>query len=218
MKTQSLYLLICLLFSSLTFAAEPGYPVHWWQTVDRSTAPGWEVLPQDANAGEVILSKRNELGILSNFAPTAFIYKGIPYESVEGFWQSLKYPESENDIRANFEGIEWPYTRVEVEQMTGFLARKAGGYANANMREMDIDWVTFKGKKIKFWTVSKGVHYKLIKDALRTKALHHPNVMSTLMSTGNLILKADHQMGDAPPAWFYNKIWMELRTEFRDNL
>lgn len=218
MKTSILYFLISLFISSLTFASDSGYPAHWWQTVDRSTAPGWEVLPQEAGLGEVVLSKRNELGILSNFAPTSFVYKDIPYESVEGFWQSLKYPESELDRRATYEGIEWPYSRVEVEQMTGFLARKAGGYANANMREMGIDWVTFKGKKIKFWTVSKGVHYRLIKDALRTKAIQNSDVMTILLSTGDLVLKADHHMGDAPPAWFYNKIWMELRKEFRQNL
>ena len=31
----------------------------------------WEILPQVAKSGEVILSKRNELGILSNFAATS---------------------------------------------------------------------------------------------------------------------------------------------------
>ena len=37
-------------------------------------APAWEIFPQDAKAGEVILSKRNELGLLSNFAPTPFAF------------------------------------------------------------------------------------------------------------------------------------------------
>ncbi len=218
MKNLTLSTLILFFLTTLTFAANSDYPAHWWQEVDRSTAPGWEVLPQDAKEGEVILSKRNELGILSNFAATDFVYKETLYKSVEGFWQSLKYPESDEDVRATTEGIEWPYTRVEVEQMTGFLAKKAGGYANSNMREMGIDWVTFQGKKIKFWTVSKGLHYQLIKDALRTKAKQNPKVMEVLMSTGDLKLKADHIMGDAPPAWFYNKIWMELRKEFREEV
>lgn len=218
MKNLTLQILFFFLFSSLSFASGFDYPEHWWQEVDRSSAPGWEVLPQEANEGEVILSKRNELGILSNFAATEFIYKDTLYKSVEGFWQSLKYPESENDMRANFEGIEWPYSRNEVELMIGFLARKAGGYANSNMREMGIDWVTFEGKRIKFWTNTKGVHYELIKDALRTKARQNPKVMEILLSTGDLILRPDHFMGDAPPAWFYNKIWMELRSEFRKEI
>lgn len=215
MKNLTLHILFLFLISFTALGADSSYPAHWWQEVDRSTAPGWEVLPQDASEGEVILSKRNELGILSNFAATDFIYKGTLYKSVEGFWQSLKYPESDLDSRANHEGIEWPYTRSEVELMTGFLAKKAGGYANSNMREMGIDWVTFQGKRIKFWTVSKGVHYKLIKDALRTKAKQNTRVMEVLMSTGDLKLRPDHIMGDAPPAWFYNKIWMELREEFK---
>ncbi|OUR99977.1 hypothetical protein A9Q84_02795 [Halobacteriovorax marinus] len=216
MTKHTLRSIILFLFSTLIFAAEPGYPQHWWQEVDPSSASSWEVLPQAAGAGEVILSKRNELGILSNFAATPFIYKEIAFESVEGLWQSLKYPEGEDDFRATYEGLEWPYTRSEVEQMVGFLARKAGRYANANMREMDINWVTFKGKKIKLWvsTTTKGVHYRLIKDALKSKAMQNPEVMSVLMSTGDLILRPDHSMGERPPAWFYNKIWMELRAEF----
>jgi len=52
----------------------PGhYPAHWWARVEDSQKPAWEVLPQAAQPGEVILSKRNELGILSNFAATPFL-------------------------------------------------------------------------------------------------------------------------------------------------
>jgi hypothetical protein len=53
----------------------------------------------------VILSKRNELGILSNFAPTPFTLHGKRYASVEGFWQMMLYPENSNDPRAKFPGI-----------------------------------------------------------------------------------------------------------------
>jgi len=35
----------------------------------------------------------NELGLLSNFAPTPFVFHGQRYASVEGFWQMMKYPE-----------------------------------------------------------------------------------------------------------------------------
>ena len=41
----------------------------------------------------MILSKRNELGILSNFAATPFTLYGKRYASVEGFWQMMLYPE-----------------------------------------------------------------------------------------------------------------------------
>jgi hypothetical protein len=58
-------------------------------------SPEWEVLPQEAGPGEVILSKRHELGLLSNFAPTPFTFRGRRYASLEGFWQMMLYPESE---------------------------------------------------------------------------------------------------------------------------
>jgi hypothetical protein len=40
------------------------YPAAWWAPVPRESAASWEILPQDAGPGEVILSKRTELGIL----------------------------------------------------------------------------------------------------------------------------------------------------------
>src|SRR5205823_2599457 len=47
---------------------------HWWDPAAREGAPDWEVLPQEARPGAVILSKRNELGLLSNFAATPFVF------------------------------------------------------------------------------------------------------------------------------------------------
>ncbi|MGK5086649.1 hypothetical protein WDW86_03760, partial [Bdellovibrionota bacterium FG-2] len=70
-------LLILTLLSTQTPAATK-YPAHWWKEAKKETAPAWEVLPQEARPGEVILSKRHELGLLSNFAPTAFIFRVPP--------------------------------------------------------------------------------------------------------------------------------------------
>ena len=58
------------------------YPAHWWTPINDSHKPDWEILPQEAKPGEVILSKRNELGILSNFAATPFTLYGKRYASV----------------------------------------------------------------------------------------------------------------------------------------
>lgn len=60
------------------------YP-DWWTPVPTNGAPAWEIFPQEAKPGEVILSKRNELGLLSNFAPTPFTFRGKRYASLEGF-------------------------------------------------------------------------------------------------------------------------------------
>ncbi len=133
-------------------------------------APSWEILPQEAGPGEVILSKRNELGLLSNFAPTPFEFHGKRYASLEGFWQMMKYPEGPDDPRTKFAGLEWKYTRDEVAQLTAFDAKKAGDLASANMKKMGIDWVTFEGKRMPYRPAEPGEHYRLIVEATRKGA------------------------------------------------
>src|ERR1019366_5140152 len=89
-----------MLIATVQCAGAQQYPAHWWTPVPEANKPDWEILPQSAKPGEVILSKRNELGILSNFAPTPFTLYGKRYASVEGFWQMLLYPEGADDPRA----------------------------------------------------------------------------------------------------------------------
>src|SRR5262249_52307840 len=127
------------------------YPARWWAPVSKEGAPGWEILPQEAAAGEVILSKRQPgLGLLSNFAATPFEFHGKKYASVEGFWQMMKFPEGPDDPRAKFAGLDWPNTREQVGQMTAFDAKHAGDVGSENMKKMGIDWVTFEGQQMKY--------------------------------------------------------------------
>jgi predicted NAD-dependent protein-ADP-ribosyltransferase YbiA (DUF1768 family) len=192
------------------------YPVHWWVPVPEDQKASWEILPQAAEPGEVILSKRNELGILSNFAPTAFTFRGKRYASVEGFWQMMLYPEDSEDPRANATGILWPHTREQVARMTAFEAKDAGTAAEANMQKMGIDWVTFEGKRMKYRSVKKAEHYRLIVEAMRAKLEQNLKVREILLRTGDLILRPDHiQEPDAPPEWQYFRIWMDIRSELR---
>src|ERR1035438_2953777 len=121
------------------------YPAHWWTPVPEDQKAVWEILPQAARPGEVILSKRNELGILSNFAPTPFTYRGKRYASVEGFWQMMLYPEGAHDARANARGIRWTHTRDEVARMAAFEAKDAGILAEANMQKWGATGVTLGG-------------------------------------------------------------------------
>jgi predicted NAD-dependent protein-ADP-ribosyltransferase YbiA (DUF1768 family) len=131
-------------------ARDPRYPAHWWAPVSDAKKPGWEILPQEALPGEVILSKRHELGLLSNFAPTPFEFHGKRYASLEGFWQAMKYPEGPDDPRSQFPGLEWKYTRDEVAQMTAFAAKAAGDLGSRNMKTMGIDWVMFEGRQMPY--------------------------------------------------------------------
>lgn len=190
------------------------YPRHWWKKFEDENKPDWEILPHEAQPGEVILSKRNELGLLSNFAATPFDYCGKRYASLEGFWQAMKYPEGPEDERAKHPGITWQFTRDEVSDMTAFEAKDAGDLASANMRKMGIDWVTFNGKRFPYRTQHPGEHYRLIVAATRAKVFQNPIVASVLTSTGDLILKPDHhQEADAPAAWRYYDILTAIRDE-----
>jgi predicted NAD-dependent protein-ADP-ribosyltransferase YbiA (DUF1768 family) len=196
---------------------DPRYPAHWFAPVVDPKKPDWEILPQEAGPGEVILSKRNELGLLSNFAPTPFVFHGKRYASLEGFWQMMKYPEGASDPRAKFPGLEWKYTRDQVAQMVAFEANHAGALASDNMSKMKITWVSFEGKRFEYKPVAPGEHYKLIVAATREKVKQNPEVKRVLLSTGDLILKPDHhQEANAPAAWRYYEILMEIRRQLQN--
>src|SRR5436853_6979939 len=192
------------------------YPAHWWTPIVDPKKTEWEILPQEAGPGEVILSKRNELGLLSNFAPTPFVFHGKKYASLEGFWQMMKYPEGPNDPRARFPGLEWKYTRDQVRQMVSFEANKAGALASENMTKMGITWVSLEGKRFEYKPAVPGEHYKLIVEATCEKVKQNPEVKKVLLSTGDLILKPDHhQEPNAPAAWHYYEILMQIRAELQ---
>ena len=196
--------------------AQARYPAHWWAAVPKEGAPSWEILPQEAGHGEVILSKRHELGLLSNFAPTPFTFRGRHYASLEGFWQMMLYPEGPGDPRAKFPGIVWTHTRDEVAQMTAFVAKEAGTLAEANMAQMGIGWVTFEGKRIDYRPATPGAHYDLIVAATQQKVAQNADVKKVLLATGDLILKPDHhQESNAPAAWRYFEILTKIRAGLR---
>lgn len=195
---------------------DPRFPDTWWQEAPRDGAPEWEILPQDALPGEVILSKRTELGILSNFAATPFDFRGSHYASLEGFWQMMKYPEGPLDPRSAVAGVTWPHTRSEVAAMTSFTAKTAGDFGSNVMKQMGINWVTFEGHQMTYHTTEKGEHYDLIVAATWAKLEQNPAVKDILLRTGDLVLKPDHiQEANASPAWEYFKIYMDIRRELQ---
>ena len=197
-------------------ARDSKYPAHWWTAVSKDGAPSWEILPQEAGPGEVILSKRHELGLLSNFAPTPFTFRGKRYASLEGFWQMMLYPEGARDPRAKFPGVVWKHTRDEVAQKTAFVAKDAGTLAEANMADMKIDWVTFEGKRMEYRSAKPGAHYDLIVAATQEKVRQNADVKKVLLSTVDLILIPDHhEEPNAPPEWRYFEILTKIRADLR---
>ena len=51
--------------NSSSIEIEHSYPAVWFAPINDPNKPDWEILPQEAMAGGVILSKRNELGIFA---------------------------------------------------------------------------------------------------------------------------------------------------------
>lgn len=186
------------------------YPAHWWGEVRDPQKPSWEILPQAVRFPDVILSKRNELGLLSNFAPTPFDYKGKSYGSVEGFWQATKFPENSKDARWAL--ASWPFSREQVEKMDGFAAKKAGDYASEVMKKNGIDWVSFQGEKMKYKQEGQSPFYLLIQDVSLAKLKQNQKVKETLIATGSLRLLPDHESKDSHLlAWRYYDTFMGFR-------
>ena len=205
-----------LVLVAIIQAPQQSYPALWWAPVSKEGAPSWEILPQEAKPGEVILSKRHELGLLSNFAPTPFTYRGKRYASLEGFWQMMLYPEGASDPRAKFPGLVWKFTRDQVAQMTAFEAKDAGTLAEQNMAKMGIDWVTFEGERMAYRSPKPARHYDLIVAATREKVDQNPDVKKVLLSTGTLVLRPDHhEEPNAAPEWRYFEILMTIRSELQ---
>ena len=197
-------------------AARAAYPAHWWAPVPQEGAPDWEILPQAAVPGEVIVSKRHELGLLSNFAATPFTFRGRRYASLEGFWQMMLYPEGPDDPRMRFPGIAWSFTRDSVARMAAFEAKRAGALAEQNMKRMGIGWVSFEGRRFAYRSVRPGRHYRLIVAAMREKVRQNPEVRRVLLATGDLVLRPDHREEDgACPEWRYCDILMGIRAELQ---
>lgn len=215
MKNLFLSLLFPVLLLSCSTAVK--YPSHWWEPVTDKNPPVWEILPEAGEKGKtLILSKRNELGILSNFAPTPIKFEGKTYPGLEGLWQSMKYPEGPRDPRSK---LKYKLKREQVEMMSAFEAKRAGKEGSSNMKKLGINWVTYKGRRMKYRTSEKGEHYKLIRKLMVQKIIQNKEVQKVLLSTGNLILLPDHkQDADSPPAWKYNQIWMEIREQIKTGI
>ena len=128
----------------------------------------------------------------------------------------MKYPAGPKDPRMKNPQVTWTYTREQVSYMTAFEAKKAGSLASANMKSLNIDWVTFDGKKINYREPAKGEFYKLILEAEWSKLRQNPQLRQVLLSTGDLRLRPDHQEEPgAAPAWHYHEIRMEIRSQLQ---
>lgn len=217
MVLKLLFVLSTVSCSFSALASDRGqYPAEWFSEVSRDSAASCEILPQDAGPGEVILSNRTPLGILSKFAHTPFELDSQRYESLEGFLQMLKYPEGESDLRATYPGINWPHSRSQVAKMVGFAAKEAGKFGSDVMGKMDISWVSYLGRQMEYRTMQKGEFHDLIVRAVWAKIEDNPEAKHLLLLTGDLVLRPDQEQGsEISSALRYYEILMDVRKQLK---
>lgn len=215
-------LMSCISKSQSTASAN--YNDDWWKVIPESELASWEIPPQAADRAknEVVLSKRTELGVFSNLGVSPFEMDGIKYQSIEGLWQGMKFPESAGDERftdpKTGERVVWPYTREQVYQMADFESKKAGDEANAIMKKLGIKWVTYKGQKIEYKGKDQEAHYDIIFRASVAKVEQNSAIKELLLKTKGLTFLLDHkQEPNSPPAYQTPNIFMKIRDEVLEN-
>ena len=203
------------LFAAEVIKDNSQYPKEWWAVVPKDQAASWEILPQEAKEGEVILSKRTELGIFSNLGLAPFKLDDEFYNSVEGLWQGMKYPDptQKSDLRLLIKS--WPHTRAEVYKMSGWDAKKAGDEANeVYKKNPELKLINYHDH---FFAAKDGAegsafHLALITRATEAKINQNPKIKELLLKTRGLILKPDHKVNAGePPSYEYYNILMKIR-------
>ena len=127
--------------------------------------------------------------LISNLAHTSFELDGKTYASVEGFWQGLKFSDSER--------------RRQISQLHGLEARSAGFDAEAS------DIFIYRGRTIRVGTSD---HWHLMYLACRAKFSQHEQARVALLSTRDrpLIHKTRRDSRTIPGVVMAD-IWMRIR-------
>jgi len=213
MKTKFSVIFVLLIAAKISFAA--AYPTHWWQEISDDQRQGtWEILPHEAKKGELILSKRNELGVFSNLAHTPFFFEDEHYASIEALWQMMKYPDLSDTKDPRNVIHDYPFTRMQVFSMHGFDAKHAGDAANEINKIHKFNFVTYKHHHFNYKDMKQGsqLHYKIIKSAIEAKVKQNPSIYKLLLKTKGLRLMPDHKQGtNLPKSYAYHEILMEIR-------
>jgi len=131
--------------------------------------------------------------MISNFATTPFELDGRRYQSVESFWQGLKFTkETERRCLAQLEGAR---ARAEGEKQ---------GYGPA---------VTYNEQEI---MVGTWAHWQLMERACRAKFAQNPEAAHALLATGDrLLTHVVRHESTTIPGVIMAAIWTRIRKELR---
>lgn len=164
-------------------------------------SPNPETLPEKQGRVFNVASNSSDPteAVLSNLARSPFELDGRRYESVEGFWQGLKFPDG--DVREN------------IASMHGIASKKVGNGA------VPADTFTYLYDS---YVVGSPEHQGLMKRAIRAKLEQNPEILALLLATGDAKIIHEPMRADGSPypdsttipGVVFSKILMELREEF----
>jgi predicted NAD-dependent protein-ADP-ribosyltransferase YbiA (DUF1768 family) len=131
---------------------------------------------------------------ISNLAYTPLVLRGRLYASVEGFWQGLKFPASED--------------RARVAELFGLEAKRAAN-GQPQCESFVYDRATY--------ATGGPEHRALMAEVCRAKFTQHAGAREALLSTGSrpLIHRTRRDSRTIPGALMAD-IWMRLREQIRD--
>jgi predicted NAD-dependent protein-ADP-ribosyltransferase YbiA (DUF1768 family) len=152
-----------------------------------------EVIPEPVN----ISSQSNDLKfqIISNLSHTPFMMDEKNYESIEGFWQGLKFENEEERLRiAKLHGIEAKQAGYNIEQPEKFI----------------YNGIVFSSGCYEHW--------QLMKKACLSKFTQNEKARQALLSTGNCpIVHITKRDSKTIPGVIMSDIWMKTRKNILEN-
>jgi predicted NAD-dependent protein-ADP-ribosyltransferase YbiA (DUF1768 family) len=129
------------------------------------------------------------LRLASNFAHTPFALDGLTYQSIEGFWQGLKFPHEAD--------------RRRLAALHGGEARDAGYHAPA------ADTFVYGGETVRVGTYD---HWQLMEKACAAKFAQHAAARAALLSTrGRPLVHEVKRDSKNIPGVIMAAIWTRIR-------
>lgn len=132
--------------------------------------------------------------LMSNFASRPFTLDGRRYESVEGFYQGLKWSD--------------PAQRVEIAKLSGAEAKSAGRGSKAKSFEYDGTTIEFRSAE----------HYALMKRAIKASLEQNPQVMQEFLQTYPRPIEHKTGRRDNPNSGYPNSVFVSTLAEVRAEL
>lgn len=133
-----------------------------------------------------------EIKKISNLAYSPFLMDNLEYNSVEAFWQSLKYNDAE---------------REDVSKLHGKGAKKSGNKVKY------AEFINYQGQKIR---VGSQEHWDLMYKACENKFTQNEDAQNALLNTGiRPLYHKPRKDSVVIPGPIMAGIWMNIRSKLR---